>query len=91
MLVEYIDEHRDRFGEANALRGLGEAERAEGHHEHALDCLNRALGMWREIGFSMEQARTWSLIADVHADRGDRARAPAARAEAEQLSGQSSG
>lgn len=84
-------EHRDRFGEANALRGLGEARWAEGHHEPALDCLNRALRLWREIGFSMEEARTWSLIGDVHADRGDRARAASARAEAGQLSGQMSG
>ena len=80
---------RDRFGEAHALRGLGEAQRELGLFSDALDSLTGALRRWRELDIPVEQAQTLALLGDVHSDLGDADSARAARAESVRLGGDS--
>ncbi|TCK21581.1 AfsR/SARP family transcriptional regulator [Pseudonocardia endophytica] len=79
--------HRDRFGEAFSLCGLGEAQQALGRPSDALDSLTSALRRWRELELPVEQASTLALLVGVHTDLGDEESAEAMRAEAEKLTG----
>lgn len=77
--------NRDRFGEAHALHGLGEAQRARSLLPDAVDSLTGALRRWRELDIPLEQAKTVALLGDVHADLGNDDAATAARDEAVRL------
>ena len=79
--------HRDRFGEAHGLCGLGEAQRVLGRAADAVDTLTSAQRLWRELEFPVEQAKTFVLLEDAHRDLGDEESARAARDEAAVLRG----
>ncbi|MEV7196479.1 BTAD domain-containing putative transcriptional regulator [Streptomyces sp. NPDC093510] len=74
--------HRDRFGEALALRSLGECELAEGHVDAAGQLLTRAAGLWDALDLPLARARTLRDLAAAREAAGARTEALALRAEA---------
>lgn len=74
--------HRDRFGEALALRTLGECELAAGRLDTADQHLTTAAAHWHELELPLPRARTLRDLAAAREAAGDRASARALRAEA---------
>ncbi|MFG2653315.1 BTAD domain-containing putative transcriptional regulator [Streptomyces sp. NPDC048436] len=74
--------HRDRFGEALALRTLGECELAAGRLDTAEQHLTASAAHWHELELPLPRARTLRDLAAVREAAGDRASAGALRGEA---------
>ncbi|MEU6819283.1 BTAD domain-containing putative transcriptional regulator [Streptomyces atriruber] len=74
--------HRDRFGEALALRTLGECELADGRIAAAERRLTRAAALWEVLDLPLARARTLRDLAAAREAAGERADALALRTEA---------
>lgn len=77
--------HHDRFGEALALRTLGECDLAAGRPEAAEKHLTAAADLWAALELPLPRARTLRDLATAREAQGDRARALALRAEAREV------
>lgn len=77
--------HHDRFGEALALRTIGECELAAGRVATAEQFLTEAAGLWESLGLPLARARTLRDLAAAREATGARAEALALRAEAQEV------
>ncbi|MEV0322845.1 BTAD domain-containing putative transcriptional regulator [Streptomyces sp. NPDC050658] len=84
-VLEVCRAHRDRFGEALALRTLGECELAAGRVHAAERSLAEAADRWDALGLPLPRARTLRDLAATRVAVGDRAGADALRAEAREV------
>jgi len=65
----------DRIGEARTFHNMGVAYFSSGNNEKALEALNSALKIWRNVLFRTAEAETHYAIARVEAKRGNLAEA----------------
>ena len=65
------DELDDRWGEANALWGLGEVAWSHGDNQAATEHYTRALALYQQIGYRQGEASTLRGLGDVARSRGD--------------------
>ncbi|WP_245238507.1 AfsR/SARP family transcriptional regulator [Streptomyces sp. MZ04] len=84
-VLEVCRDHRDRFGEALALRTLGECELAAGRIEAAAQSLTTAAARWDALELPLPRARTLRDLAATREAAGDAAGAHALRAEAQEV------
>jgi tetratricopeptide (TPR) repeat protein len=80
-------ELHDRFGEALALRTLGELYLADGALDLAARYLDQALLLWDELKLPVFRARTLRDLAALDRQRGDLTAADATLGEALELFG----
>ncbi|MEV0253431.1 BTAD domain-containing putative transcriptional regulator [Streptomyces sp. NPDC050732] len=77
--------HHDRFGEALALRTIGECELAAGRVAAAEQFLTEAAGLWEALGLPLARARTLRGLAAAREAAGAREEGLALRAEAREV------
>ena len=62
------------MGQASTLDSLGLVHRRLGDHDRAVDCYDRALALFREVGDRFYEAETLTHLGDAH-EQKDPARA----------------
>ncbi|MFD0427226.1 tetratricopeptide repeat protein [Streptomyces zhihengii] len=72
----------DRFGQAVALRSIGQLHLARGRLDQALSRLDSAMVLWEAMDVQVWRARTEYDLSLVHAARGDATAAQACRTHA---------
>jgi tetratricopeptide (TPR) repeat protein len=88
LLTEGLEIYRGRgsiYGQATALRGLGELCLAEGRIDAALDNLSRSITLWRQLVEPFGLATSLHVLSRAHAARGEHQSAREASREASEL------